>query len=292
MIIGKIKGIEIIISDILILLLFGYYYLGILDIALLVFAIVIIHETGHILLSLYWGIRVDTMELFPFGGVARMQNDLYCGLGKQVMIAVMGPLANFILGGLFWLLLNFHIGNPDTITFLIKATLFMGAFNLIPVWPFDGGRIFRAILARWTGFFYALKIVSTLGQVCAIVFFLFGIWQVINDWTNFYWLPIAGFLYYIARKEKRLAYIRFIGYLTHKEKEIAAGGYLPVVFMVARSNVRLKQIVERLVPQKYCLIYVLDDQGKCLGIMTEKTLIQESLKGSMFLTLGEVLNRA
>ncbi|ATW25488.1 site-2 protease family protein [Candidatus Formimonas warabiya] len=289
--IGRVRGIELKVSNYLLALLLVYYFVGLLDKALMVFAVVLIHEIGHVGLALFWGIGVESVELFPFGAVARMKQAHLYSLNKEIAIAALGPLINFILGAFFWLALHFQLGNGDVFYFLIQVTVLMGLFNLIPVWPFDGGRICRAILARWTGFFYAARLVSTLGQFCAALFFLFGTWAVFQSWSNFHWWLIAGYLYYVARQEKKWAFLSFMRYLTRKDKEIDREGHLPAVVVVAMSRVRLRQIIEKLVPHQYYLIGVLDDEGKLLGFITEKTVIREALKGGMHITLEEVLNK-
>lgn len=171
-------------------------------------------------------------------------------------------------------------------------TITIGCFNLIPVWPFDGGRIFRAFLSRFTGFFFAAKFVSLLGQICAGGFFIFGILAMKQNTANFYWWVIAGYLFYINRRERNIAFLSYWRYLTKKEKEIEAEGFLPAVLLVALSSVSLRNIVEKLVPHRYHLICVLDIKGNFLGLVTEKMVLNMVLKESMHLTLGEVLDKA
>lgn len=287
--IGRIRGIELRLSNFLPALFFIYFLLGIGEKALMVFAIILLHEIGHVMAALYWGIRVKTIELFPFGGVARMENIHGGSLGREITLALAGPLVNFFLS-IFWALgLYFHLGNRETLIFLFYVTIAIGCFNLIPVWPFDGGRIFRAVLARWTGFFYAARFVSLLGQIMAGIFFIYGIWAMWQHWINFHWWLIAAYLYYINRQEKKFAFLSYMRYLTQKEKEIEGEGFLPAVLLVSMSKVSLRKIIERLAPHRYHVIWVLDMKGNFLGLVTEKTIIRMALKGSMYITLEEVL---
>jgi stage IV sporulation protein FB len=291
MIIGEIRGIKLKLSNFLPLLFFIYLLLGIWQKALMVFAIIIIHEVGHVLIALLWGIRVHTIELFPLGGVARMESTCPGNLGKEIILYLVGPMVNFLLGGVWGLALYFNLGSKEILLFLIKVSLIMGGFNLIPAWPFDGGRIFRAVLSRFIGFFYAAKYVSLIGQIWAAGFFFYGILAMVKSPVNFHWWIIAGYLFYLNRKEKNMAFLNYMRYLTRKDKEIEAGGFLPAVVLVSQGGVTLRKIIERLVPHRYHLVYVLDTEGNYLGLITEKTILNLTLKGSMYITLEEVFER-
>lgn len=102
--IGQIRGIEFRLSNLLLPLFLIYFLLGIWEKALLVFAIILCHEIGHVIVALYLGIRVKTIELFPFGGVARIDNVHMVDLAKEVALSLAGPLVNFCLAGVFFFL--------------------------------------------------------------------------------------------------------------------------------------------------------------------------------------------
>jgi len=288
--IGQIRGIELKVSNLLPPLFFLYFLLGIWEKALIVFAIILVHEIGHVVVALYWGIRVKTIELFPFGGVARIDNAHMVSLAKEITLSLAGPMVNFFLGGVFFFALYHNLVSEEIGSFLWRATIAIGCFNLIPVWPFDGGRIFRAILSRFTGFFFAARFVSLLGQICAGGFFIYGSCAMGQSLANFHWWLIAGYLFYINRQERKIAFLSYMRYLTQKEKEIGAEGFLPAVLLVALSAVSLKKIIERLVPHRYHVICVLDINGNFLGLVTEKTVINMALRGRMHITLAEVLH--
>ncbi|MEL7564698.1 MAG: M50 family metallopeptidase [Dehalobacterium sp.] len=288
--IGQIRGIELKLSNLLPLLFFIYILLGIWEKAFIVFAIILVHEIGHVVVALCWGIQVKTIELFPFGGVARIDNVHMISLTKEITLSLAGPMVNFFLAGVFFLALYHNLAHRELWSFILRVTIVIGCFNLIPVWPFDGGRIFRAILSRFTGFFFAARLVSLLGQICAGGFFIYGSWAMGQSLTNIHWWLIAGYLFYINRQERKIAFLSYMRYLTHKEKEIEAEGFLPAVLLVALSVVSLRKIIERLVPHRYHVICVLDIKGNFLGLVTEKTVISMALRGSMHLTLAEVLH--
>ena len=289
--VGEIRGIKLKLSIFLPGLFLIYFLLGIGEKALMVFTVILIHELGHVFCALYLGMRVRTIELFPLGGVARMENVHPGCLGKEIALYLAGPAVNLLLGGIWGLALYFNLSRPEIWSFLLRATLVLGAFNLLPVWPLDGGRIFRAVLSRFTGFLYAARFVTLFSQVWAVGFFIYGTWAVVNNPVDFHWWIIAGFLFFLNRQERSMVYLNYLRYLTQKEREMEQAGFLPAVLFVAESGVTLRKVIERLVPHRYYLIYVVDPKGNLLGLITEKKLIQLALKGSMNITLEEVFEK-
>ena len=73
---GTIYGIRLIINDYFLLLLLGYALLGVLGQVLIIFGLVLYHETAHVLAARRYGIKVREVELLPFGGVARLEQML------------------------------------------------------------------------------------------------------------------------------------------------------------------------------------------------------------------------
>ncbi len=287
--IGQLYGIQIRASMLLPLLLIVCFLLGIGAQAVMVFGILMAHELGHVMVARYWGIQVKTIDLLPLGGVARMENIYAGGLKKELTLALAGPGVNFLLACVFGLFLYFDFRPEETWVFLWQATLAIGCFNLIPMWPFDGGRILRGILSRFIGYFYTAKLVFMLGQIGAAFFFIYGAWALHQSWANFHWWVIAAYLFYINEQEQKMAFISFMSYLTQKEKEIKEDGFLPASILIACPQVTLEKIMIRLVPFRYHLVFVLNHQGQLLGVITEKTMINMIFQGYRDITLEEVL---
>lgn len=118
--------------------------------ALCLFGSVLLHELGHSIVAIRKGIKVDSITLFIFGGVASIASEPKKAK-DEFQIAIAGPMVSFFLAFTFTLLhLLLSILTPNPITtsvFLLAGINFsLGLFNLIPAFPLDGGRIFRAIL--------------------------------------------------------------------------------------------------------------------------------------------------
>jgi Zn-dependent protease len=151
------------------------------------FTCVVLHELGHSFTAMHFGVGVRRILLMPIGGMAEF-DDIPRQPSRELLITLAGPTVNFVIAGILSLFVNLPDGWLQNAEFEASATglaqlllgwnLAMGCFNLVPVFPMDGGRIFRAVLATRLPYLRATFIAATVGKVLAVVcallaFFLF-----------------------------------------------------------------------------------------------------------------------
>lgn len=147
--------------------------------ALLLFGCVLVHELAHALVAQASGLTVRNITLFIFGGVAHVEEDMKRP-GVEFRVAIAGPIASFLLAGVAFLLVLPLRGSGASaeaaLDYLAVANFLLGAFNLLPGFPLDGGRVLRSIIWKVTGNFKkSTRIASSVGQAFAYVFILLGI---------------------------------------------------------------------------------------------------------------------
>jgi Zn-dependent protease len=187
---------------------------AVLDLAVLfaVFGCVALHEFGHALAAMRYGIRTLDITLYPIGGVARLVN-MPDRPWPEIVVALAGPLVNVgIAAGIVGLmalngitLLESLNGGPSLEAFwsrLLVANVFLVAFNLIPAFPMDGGRVFRAVVSWFTDRLSATEIASAVGAGIALILGLIGLWQ-----SQFMLVILAAFVFLAGRGE--LAALRY-----------------------------------------------------------------------------------
>jgi Zn-dependent protease/CBS domain-containing protein len=155
---------------------------------LCLFGIVVLHELGHALTARRYGIKTRDITLLPIGGLARLER-MPTDPKQELLVALAGPAVNVVLAGLLFGILTtigWAAGSVEELsaqlsTFsgnllvqLFAANLFLAVFNLIPAFPLDGGRVFRAILAMKLDYVRATQVAASLGQSIAILFGLLG----------------------------------------------------------------------------------------------------------------------
>jgi len=148
------------------------------------FACVVLHEFGHALTARKFGIRTRSIVLLPIGGIASIEKtpeDPH----QEILIALAGPAVSFAIAGILWLLLSAAGGITavDTLSLseggflqrLMLVNLLLGAFNLLPAFPMDGGRVFRAMLSLRLGPVRATRIAALVAQAAAVLLALIGL---------------------------------------------------------------------------------------------------------------------
>lgn len=220
----KILGISIEVH-ITFILFFGFLgFIGLQAVAffLMLFLIVLAHELVHSITAILHGIKVPRITLLPIGGLAQIE--LPEDPELEIKVSIVGPLFNFALAfagiialmaydGSFIGLGSIVSGITDgelgigsfsqLLSTMIYMNLILGAFNLLPAFPMDGGRIFRGILALWTDYLTATKIATFIGQIIFLGLALLGILKM-----NIGLVIIGAFLAYAGSSEMRFVSIK------------------------------------------------------------------------------------
>ncbi|CAN5411071.1 site-2 protease family protein [soil metagenome] len=174
------------------------------------FFCVILHEFGHALTARRFGIGTRSITLLPIGGLASLE-DIPDKPKEEFYIAVAGPLVNVVIALLLYLIVpveEFITGDPETMEerlatidssnflfYLLFINIALVLFNMLPAFPMDGGRIFRALLSMKYGRIQATRVASALGKFLALIFFLTGLFY------SIILAVIAVFIYFGAHTE-------------------------------------------------------------------------------------------
>lgn len=163
--------------------------------AVLLFASVLLHELAHSFVAISRGLPVHSITLFLFGGVSNLSADSK-DPRTEFLIAIVGPLTSFAIAGAALLLANVPLDERIgvVVTYLIVVNALLGAFNLIPGFPLDGGRVFRSIVWRATGSVRrATEIAAAVGQLVGFGFVAWGILRVFDgDLLGGLWTAAIG----------------------------------------------------------------------------------------------------
>jgi len=167
----------------------AYWVLGGIT-TLLFFLSVLGHEVGHALVARAEGLRISDITLHLFGGLARFEHEAHTP-GAEFRIAVAGPSASFLYAVAFFVLnqVSIHLfdSRPAALitNYLALSNLILALFNLLPGFPLDGGRIFRAWLwARWGDYWRASRWAIGIGQGIAYLLIGLGIFWVLRARTG------------------------------------------------------------------------------------------------------------
>lgn len=184
----------------------------------LFFGCVVLHELGHSLTARRYGVQVPRILLMPIGGMAEFDR-IPRQPAAELLITIAGPAMNFVLVAVL-LPLVWHdlwseqsvpaYGSQMTLIQLALGNLVMGTFNLLPVFPMDGGRILRALLARKMDYLKATRRAVVIGKIAAPLLALaaayFLHWYLLS--ALFIFIFFAGDAEYrmLLRREREAAY--------------------------------------------------------------------------------------
>lgn len=144
-----------------------------------VLACVLLHELGHALAARRLGVRVHDVVLLPIGGAARLERLPGSG-AQEAAVALAGPLVNLAIAAALapalWAWPRHEwfpwMGNYDLGSLLASLSVFNAlvfAFNLVPIFPLDGGRVLRAAISRWTTRLRATRLAVVAARVAALL---------------------------------------------------------------------------------------------------------------------------
>lgn len=177
-----------------------YWWMGVAG-ALGVFVSIVLHEFSHSLVARRYGLPMHGITLFIFGGVAQMSEEPATPKVEFLMAAA-GPLASIVLALVFWAIsaYGYDAGWPLSVTgvliYMAYLNGILAAFNLVPAFPLDGGRMLRAVLWRWRPLRSATRIASNVGSGFGLVLIVLGILAALQGalLTGIWWFLIGLFL--------------------------------------------------------------------------------------------------
>jgi Zn-dependent protease len=173
--------------------------------SLLFFGSVLAHELGHAIVANREGVKVNSITLFIFGGVAHIANEPP-DADSDFRIVVSGPFASITLGAGFYILGLLTTTLPpvsEISIYLAYMNFLLAIFNLIPGFPLDGGRIFRALIWKISGdYVKATRWATAGGFGIAILFALlgFGVIYAGSIFAGIWMVFVGGYLGFVARE--------------------------------------------------------------------------------------------
>jgi Zn-dependent protease len=176
--------------------------------AILLSASVVLHELAHSLVARSRGIEVEGINLFILGGVSNLDADSQRARDEFV-IAVVGPVTSLLISVILWGIASIMSGGSSPINavvwYLGIVNLVLGIFNLLPVFPLDGGRVLRSIIWAVTGSHGgATTAASVLGRMSGLGLMALGaVWFVSGNYVGGVWLVFIGYFLQTAAKRSR-----------------------------------------------------------------------------------------
>ncbi len=237
----------------------------------LLFLCVLAHEFGHIFTARAFGVATPDVTLLPIGGVARLERIPEVPR-EEFLIAIAGPLVNVAIALLLVVVVGASVdprhlsavenAQVSMIDRLAVVNLFIAAFNMIPAFPMDGGRILRAALAARLGMGRATELAASIGQWTAFALGFIGL--LFNPLLIF----IAIFVYLAAGSEAQVVALRLMS------RDVPVRDAMITQFATLAPTAQIDEAVDTLFRTSQGEFPVVDADGKLIGLLGKGELIR------------------
>jgi stage IV sporulation protein FB len=245
---------------------------GFLYDVILLFVIVIIHELGHACTALSYGWRVRRIELLPFGGVAEMDEHGNRPIKEEALVIIAGPLMNVIMIGMTYFCLYTGLWSTAFAYQFLEYNLMILLFNLIPIWPLDGGKALQLLLCLSLPYKKAIKTSLLLSSIC----FLIYVFAIISFFPYYFSLWIVALFLLISQwlelKQTHFQYMRFL--IDRHQNRVKKKKEVEVVSLVIQPNQLVKEALELMFRHKSHYFCLINKKGELQHVISEQELLE------------------
>lgn len=260
----------------------GYFY----DCAIY-FTTIVLHELSHAEVSIRLGYTLNKFMLMPYGAALKGEFE-GISVRDEILIALAGPLFNCALAimctALWWLVPSLYVFTDR----LVAANIFTALFNMLPVFPLDGGRITLAAMSRFMPRQKAYRRVRIFGFILApTLSCIFVALIVLNKTVNISFAAMSIFIFVSTLfPDKNSTYRRVYG-MAYMSERMKRG--LKMVTVMVPSSLTLIQLDRMLNTNYYTSFVVVDDNMTRLGEISEMELEAMLKNNSALIKVGDII---
>lgn len=240
------------------------------------FAIVFVHELGHVLAAKGYGWKVKEVKLLPFGGVAEVEELDHMPIRQEVVVTLAGPLQNVWMGMAAWAMGELGWMSAAWSDHLVQANLMIGLFNLLPILPLDGGRLLQALTSSRMPYHQSLLWSARISLACSGILiitafiplvhggglqmnlFIIGLFLMMTNWHHYRSLSFLFIRFLMRRNE-------------NAERRLRLGeSAKPMIVSGSSSILDILRLLRR---NQYHLIYVQAPLSQELLMLPESRLV-------------------
>ena len=241
---------------------------------------VILHEGGHIGAAYLLGARLKTLKITPLGPIGIIEDFEKLCSGKKIKILLAGPFVNLIFIGIF----SFWPNSFYLQGFFLQINIALLLFNMLPVYPLDGGRILLALISKKMGLIRGNALLLKIGGLTNTMIFILGLVQIILFPFNASLLCLGLYIKKAAAHHYQEMSVSFY--------KIILAGYKSVDIicpnhMVVKTTMPLARIMGRFDQESYTISYVKTHQG-IVGPIYEEEILKGISQGNAY-TMGDLL---
>lgn len=235
------------------------------------FVIVVIHELGHITSAWSFGWRITSMEILPFGGVAKMDEWGTVPNREELVVALAGPFHHVWMVLISYIFYQAGWWTKEWTEYFIQGNLWIACFNLLPIYPLDGGRVVQVCFSYFFPYRTSVSVMFWWSLLCSVgliilSFFIPGVWVHLPLFSISIFLIFSNIMSY---RQREYHFIRFL-LGRYEQGSDPKWKELPIQ---AYKKTSLRQIVRLWYKEKAHWVEVIDENGNILGQLSEEEIL-------------------
>lgn len=279
----KWKGIVWTVHPLFVMVMLASLATGYMAEMMTLFLIVVVHELGHVMAARSFGWTIREVKLLPFGGVAEAEEASGASAKEDALVAIAGPLQNGWMALAAWACGWLGWWDGEWASYVVQANLMIGLFNLLPIYPLDGGKLLQALFSLFVNYYGMLVWSSRISLLLSVLMTAaaFAPLWLNDDGVQLNLLVVGVFLTATNWNYARSVPFLFYRFLVHRERladrESDRGrAVAPLIVHAKQSIWSVARLFNR---EKYHLVYVIDHAGKQLRVLPEQSIVGGCLSG-------------
>lgn len=264
-----------------IILLIAAVIFGYIEEFIILLFVVLLHELSHVFVAVCMRLKIENITFMPMGLFAVIKDmDFLPSLNRICIIAV-GPFINILI----WLV--FSLAFKGEYLFFTKCNLMIGLFNLLPIFPLDGGRLLQIIFGNIVGVLTINKLILKFSKVVSVFLIILGFFQIVLYSLNISLLCIGVYIYKInANEHLQLTYdfYKVLLYKTNNQRNI-----ISIKNILVNKNTKIQNIVYKFSFDKFYVLNIVDND-KITKTITEKEIMDYILDKGLYGTLEKIIS--
>ncbi|WP_168123753.1 M50 family metallopeptidase [Paenibacillus sp. HB172176] len=280
----KWRGIAWSVHPLFIMVMLASLLTGYFPELLTLFVIVVVHELGHVLAARAFRWKVLEVKLLPFGGVAEVEDAGGISAKEEAIVAIAGPLQNGWMALAAWGCGAGGLWDAAWAEYIIEANVMLALFNLLPIYPLDGGKLLQALLSILLNYYRTLVWTARLSLLFSAAMLATAIVPLFLQAHGLQLnvLIVASFLFMTNWTYRRHIPYLFYRFLMHRERSaelvIDRGkGVTPLIVSGKQSILSVARMFKR---EKVYLVYMLEHARQELRMLPEQRIVEGCLSGS------------
>ncbi len=228
--------------------------------------LVIIHELGHVVAAWSYRWRIESIELLPIGGVAKTDEWGTVPAREEIVVALAGPFHHIWMVLFSLIAYQFGWWSEAWTMYFIEGNLFIALFNLIPIYPLDGGRVLQAALSYVLPYRLCIQ-VTYWASLCLSLFLI--VW---GFFSSFPLLTIALFLLITNLKQIRQQRLQYLRFLLHRH-HYGINHDVPIRRIRLPHTVSLTSVIHQWYKEYYHVFELVDANGQSVAFIPEERVL-------------------